>query len=439
LALAVQALSGSSLCGCLRDGFSIKLWQVDEERIRQDRMVNFTLAREMLTKCESIPMEKTLIVLLIEDSASYAALVKQWLSMRTEIATSLIWAQTLQMGLRRLQQGGIDVILLDLGLPDSKGPETLTRTKVEAFGVPVILMSADSSDEFAVHMVKEGAEDYIVKGTCDGDVLAKAIRYAMARNSGRRQNGDIISFIGAKGGVGATTVALNVAAILAGNGKTILVEMGPGFGTLTPYFRPDRQSHNTSHLLRADAAEFDAAEVGAGLWDCKSVPGLSILFGPQLTSECGEPTPERVKKLLKLLVRVADHVVLDLPASLSEANRAAVQASGRVVMVLELDPVCVQSARMMVQAIKTWEDAPGTIESVVVNRASVSCPMSLSDLETQLGYPLLGVVPPGADACLAAQTSRTPLIAFQPDGVLADSMNTVAERCVSSVRLPVMA
>jgi Flp pilus assembly CpaE family ATPase len=379
-----------------------------------------------------------LTILLIEDSASFAALVKHWLATRTEILSVLIWTQSLKAGLQLLKQGGVDLILLDLGLPDSEGLETLTRTRVEAFGVPVVLMSTDSSDEFAIQMVKEGAEDYLYKGSCDGDVLAKAIRYALARNGGRRQNGEIVSFIGAKGGVGATTVALNVASVLARSGKVILVEMRPAFGTLRSYFRPDRQSRNISHLLRADAIEFDTAEINSALWPCKNAPGLSVLLGPQSASECGELTPERVKKLLKSLVRMADHVVLDLPASLSDSNRAAIEASGRLVLVLELDPVCVQLAKLMVQAINNWEDTPG-IESVVVNRASVSCPMSLSEVETQLGYPLIGKVPPGSDVCLAAQTNSTPLVWFHPDSALADSMNTIAERCVTPLKMPVTA
>src|SRR5579863_3320606 len=139
-------------------------------------------------------MQKTLTILLIEDSASFAALVKHWLSTRTEMLSVLIWTQSLQSGLQLLKEGGVDLILLDLGLPDSEGLETLTRTRVEAFGVPVILMSTESSDEFAIQMVNEGAEDYIFKGACDAGVLAKAIRYALARNGGRRQNGEIISF-----------------------------------------------------------------------------------------------------------------------------------------------------------------------------------------------------------------------------------------------------
>jgi len=113
-------------------------------------------------------MKKTLTVLLIEDSADYAALVQQWLSLRTDIAFVLNWTDSLQAGLNRLKQGGVDVILLDLGLPDSNGLATFTKTKLEASTVPMILLSGDNSEHLALQMVQDGAQDYIVKGSCDG-------------------------------------------------------------------------------------------------------------------------------------------------------------------------------------------------------------------------------------------------------------------------------
>lgn len=377
--------------------------------------------------------QKTLNVLLIEDNPSYADLVKHWLSDRTDITCAVTWVDSLQAGLSRLKRGGTDVILLDLGLPDSSGRETLTRTKLEALGVPVILLSGDHDAEFALQLVKEGAEDYIVKASCNGDMLAKAIRYALARNDGRRRDGETISFMGAKGGVGATTVALNIAAVLAKNGKVILAEIRPAFGTLVSYFKPDRPGRNASHLLRGGSAEFDSEELSACLWPCKSVPGLNILFGPQLPAECGEIAPDRVKKLIRALSRMADYVVLDLPPSLSDANQAAVQSSGRLVLVAERDPACIQLTRMMSRAITAWEGAPEPVESILVNRAAVNIPMPLSEIEDQLGYPLLGVIPPGPDLCLAAQSACKPLIAFQPDGLLAESLSSLAGKCTSPV------
>src|SRR5271155_1141364 len=103
-------------------------------------------------------MKKTLTVLLIEDSPDYAALVQQWLSLRSDTAFVLNWTDSLQAGLNRLKQGGLDVILLDLGLPDSRGAETFGRTKLHAAGVPVILLSGDDSEPLALQLVQEGAQ-----------------------------------------------------------------------------------------------------------------------------------------------------------------------------------------------------------------------------------------------------------------------------------------
>src|SRR5579862_2519600 len=185
---------------------------------------------------EIFPMKKTLTVLLIEDSADYAALVQQWLSLRNDIAFVLNWTDSLQAGLNRLKQGGVDVILLDLGLPDSNGMETFTKTRLQAAGVPMILLSGDNSEQLALEMVQEGAQDYIVKGSCEGDALAKAIQYAVVRHGSRTDKASVealvdqatvIGVMGVKGGVGATTIACNLATELRQQTeqKTLLADL----------------------------------------------------------------------------------------------------------------------------------------------------------------------------------------------------------------------
>jgi MinD-like ATPase involved in chromosome partitioning or flagellar assembly len=138
--------------------------------------------------------------------------------------------------------------------------------------------------------------------------------------------------------------------------------------------------------------------------------------------------------LIQTLAGLADYVVLDLPASLSEANRAAAETSGRLVLVVERDPVCVHSGTLMARAMEAWGGAPQPIEIILVNRASLSIPMPLPEIETQLGFPALGVVPPGPDVCLGAQFAHTPLVAFQPDSLVADSLIALAEKCASYMR-----
>src|SRR5689334_10572198 len=103
---------------------------------------------------------KTLNVLLIEDNPDYAGLVQQWLSgMGEEVAFALNWTDTLTAGLDRLARGGVDVVLLDLGLPESDGVETFLTTRAHAPGIPVIILSAADSESLALQMIHEGAED----------------------------------------------------------------------------------------------------------------------------------------------------------------------------------------------------------------------------------------------------------------------------------------
>src|SRR5690349_20911677 len=107
---------------------------------------------------------KTLNVLLIEDSPDYAGLVQHWLSSTGEdVAFVLNWTDTLAAGLDRLARGGVDVVLLDLGLPDSYGVETLLAMRAHAPAMPVIILSAADSESLALQMIQEGAEDYLVK------------------------------------------------------------------------------------------------------------------------------------------------------------------------------------------------------------------------------------------------------------------------------------
>jgi DNA-binding response OmpR family regulator len=99
-------------------------------------------------------MSMPLRVLLIEDDPNYVALVQQWLSHGTESKFVLNWTDSLQTGLIRLKQGGVDVILLDLGLPDSGGLETFRKVKLQAAGIPLIVLSGDNTEEFALQLVR---------------------------------------------------------------------------------------------------------------------------------------------------------------------------------------------------------------------------------------------------------------------------------------------
>ena len=79
-----------------------------------------------------------------------------------------------------------DVVLLDLNLPDSTGIDTLSAFKAAAPDLPIVVLSGRDEDELAVRSVHEGAQDYLVKGRVDPDLLARSMRYAIERNHAER-------------------------------------------------------------------------------------------------------------------------------------------------------------------------------------------------------------------------------------------------------------
>jgi PAS domain S-box-containing protein len=120
-------------------------------------------------------------MLLIEDSAAEARLIRELLAEAPQARVDLHHAADLGAGLEALADGGIDVVLLDLSLPDSHGLETLRSVRSAVSRVPVIVLTGSDEEDLALSAVEKGAQDYLVKGQVDGKGILRAARYAIAR------------------------------------------------------------------------------------------------------------------------------------------------------------------------------------------------------------------------------------------------------------------
>jgi len=118
---------------------------------------------------------------LVEDNPGDARLVQEMLRQASAVPSRVLWLSRLDELLARLEQGSFDVLLLDLGLPDSQGLATLDRVHARAPKMPIIIFSGVSDEELAAEAVAHGAQDYLVKGQMDAFLLKRAIRYAIER------------------------------------------------------------------------------------------------------------------------------------------------------------------------------------------------------------------------------------------------------------------
>ena len=124
---------------------------------------------------------KTSKVLLIEDDPADAQLIMEILREEPEHAMEILQVSNLADGLKALERGGIDVVLLDLTLPDSSGHNTFAMLLEHVSTIPVIVLTGMDDKEMAIRIVQEGAQDYLVKSLVDYTMLARSIRYSIER------------------------------------------------------------------------------------------------------------------------------------------------------------------------------------------------------------------------------------------------------------------
>ena len=126
-------------------------------------------------------MRTPIQALLIEDNPGDVRLVREWLQASRTAEYRLEHADRLSAGQKRLKEGRFDVVLVDLGLPDSQGLDTLRRVRAAAPESAVLAFTGLEDEQVGLQAVKEGAQDYLLKGELDGPLLDRSIAYALER------------------------------------------------------------------------------------------------------------------------------------------------------------------------------------------------------------------------------------------------------------------
>ncbi|MEQ1853210.1 MAG: response regulator, partial [Chthoniobacteraceae bacterium] len=129
-------------------------------------------------------------ILLVEDNPGDVALMEIMISEAGGGRFQMQTADRLSAAFERLSRENFDLILLDLTLPDAHGLETVTRMNERAPRIPLIVMTGLDDEELAFRAMQHGAQDYVVKGSVDGRLLVRAIRYALERTRTERELGE---------------------------------------------------------------------------------------------------------------------------------------------------------------------------------------------------------------------------------------------------------
>lgn len=125
--------------------------------------------------------DKLIRVLLIEDSHEDFRLIEEMLKEVKSPSFELIRSSRLDVGLKCLLRDGFDILLLDLNLPDSTGLNTFADVYEQAPEIPIVILTGFDDEDTAIKAVREGAQDYLVKGQVTSPLLSRSISYAIER------------------------------------------------------------------------------------------------------------------------------------------------------------------------------------------------------------------------------------------------------------------
>lgn len=351
-------------------------------------------------------VKKAITVLLIEDTTEYAELVQRWLSGKSDTTFVLNWTDSLKAGIDRLSRGGVDAILLDLDLPDSRGMGTFTTTRAHAGGLPIILLSGSDTESLALEMVRSGAQDYIVKSACTSEVLVRAIQYAVLRSSSHvaKTGGDAaaIGVIGAAGGVGATTVACSLALELRGQtGQAVLLaDLDVNAGLVS--FLMNTKSEYTILDAAANIGRLDVS-----FWEgmvAQGPEGLHVVGSPGLLGTA-EADAEKLRDVLTIVRGYYRWIVVDL-GRLTTVSISLMDRLSELVLVTTTGlPALYEARRAVATLVRAGIEADRI--RLVVNRDKDPGGFNGAELSRMLGIPVYARLPDAGkeldEACAAGK------------------------------------
>ena len=373
-------------------------------------------------------------ILVADDDAMLQRLIMNTLKLEQY---EVVIASDGQQALELARSEKPDLIILDVMMPIKNGFEVCAdlRKIPETAALPVIILSGLGQVQEKIAGLKAGADEYVTKPIDPRELLTRVemllLRNRVLRESSAQRAGRVTCVIGAKGGVGTTTLAVNLAALLSSQDRsTIIVELRPDFGTVAVQLKLT-PAQNLSNIRDLEPAALTDQLVERLLADTSY--GGRALCGPQRVQEFGPIDAKLAGSLLARLVMLADDVVVDLPSTSGELVEAAVRSAGNVIVTLEADIAGVAAAEKRLQQLQGYEKSL-RMHPVVVNRQGTML-LSMREIETRLNHSLSGMLPPATDVMGVSIQYGSPLAVFQPNHIFCTQLAELAERVLESRRV----
>lgn len=342
---------------------------------------------------------------------------------------------------RRAAELQPDIVLMDIHMPDLDG---IQATWLVSSGAPhgaVIMVTSEERIDFLQKAMTAGAQGYVLKPFGKGEQLLKTVRDVHSRSAARRllsqsvegappgngfrpNVGKRIVVLGAKGGVGSTTVAVNLSLLLQQHTNAAVALMDADFvaGDTTVHFdvSPQRTILDlVPHIESLDSRLIDQVLV-------KPDQGVHLLSRPTNPEQAEAVTAEHVRTVLASLAQMYEQVVIDVALTYDDRMLAVLDLADVYLVVLTPHLGTLRSARHFLQIARTLGYANDRM-CFVLNRATNLAGLSLGDITRILGTKEVIQIPSGGAAVSQALNEGRPLVTHQPRSVVSRALQLVSQ------------
>ena len=375
-------------------------------------------------------------ILIIDDDIDTLKLVGLMLERQGyEIAV----ANNGALGLTKAAAEHAQLILLDVMMPDLDGYEVTRRLRSDpaTAHIPVIMFTAKTMVDDKVAGFEAGVDDYLTKPTHPAELTAH-VKAVLARSAQTKaapvERAKMIAFVGAKGGVGTTTLALNVAVSLQSRGQdVILAELNPGRGSIGLILGV-REPSGLSTLLSRSMKDIHLRSVESELLSDRTGVRLLLSSPRPSESDLGQAVAQ-MESVLNNLASMCTVVVIDAGDGIRPYTKPVLRLVDRVILVTE--PIYPSNvlARALLDELQRDGVGPGKIHLALVNRERTSLQIPWRQVATDLGIELSGIVSPAPEQAHQSAQAGRPLVVSHPESLVTDQLHKLTEHIAEHLQL----
>jgi DNA-binding response OmpR family regulator len=360
----------------------------------------------------------TQTILVVDDDLDTLTLIGLTLQRR---GFAVLKAQSGPEALEKLHADLPDLMIVDVMMPHMDGYEVCRTVKGDprTAHLPVVMLTAKAQTASQLEGFRAGAVDYITKPVHPQDLVARIASVLERAQTAQAETGpSLIAIAGAKGGVGATTLAVNVASALAAEYRTLLIDLEAS-GTAAIHLGLEPQ-HGLADLIELETGPNDPAALQQVITVHSS--GLQLIAAAEASLD-----PARMGLILGHAATLCDVCVLDLGWGITQVTRLIAQRCKIFVIVLDSDRVTLSQANRLLQLLKESYVPPEAIKLVWIDRQGLPIEAGHHSIAAVLGRAPDVTIASAAEVLYDALDKGQPLVLSQPDHPVAAQMRELAE------------